>query len=159
MKRISLEYLFETSPEYLWELIVDPEHYRYWTTAFSEGSKFIGNWSQGSTIQFVMTDDVGNERGMFSEVMESEWPSHIFIQHKGLVMNGIEDYDSPQAKLWTPAYEHYTLEAIEGGKCAFKMEQSIPEAFEDEFLENWHHEFKLMKVRLKLLADLNLPSH
>ena len=155
MKRIVLEYTFETSSEYLWELIVDPEHYRYWTTAFSEGSKFIGNWTKGSTIHFVMIDDEGNESGMLSEVMESEWPNRIFIQHKGLVMNGIEDYESPQAKLWTPAYENYTMKQIEGGKCTFKMEQTIPEAFEDEFLDNWHHAFKLMEERLKLLPDLN----
>ena len=155
MKRIALEHIFEASPDHLWELIVDPDHYRYWTTAFSVGSKFVGDWSQGSPIRFVMEDEDGNESGMLSEVVVSEWPRHISIQHKGLMMNGIEDYDSPETKMWTPAFENYTLEPNGGGQCTFKMEQDIPEAYEEEFVANWHQAFDLMEERLKLLPDLN----
>lgn len=42
MKRIVISRNFLSTPELLWELIVDPDHYRFWTRAFSEGSKFVG---------------------------------------------------------------------------------------------------------------------
>ncbi len=137
MKRIELERCFEATPELIWELIVDPDHYRYWIRAFSEGSKFVGDWSQGSRIRFVMEDESGLESGMLSEVVASEWPRHISVRHIGLVMNGIEDYDNPETKLWTPAYENYTLEPYEGGRCTFKIAQDIPESHEEEFIAYW----------------------
>ena len=154
MKRIELERSFKATPELLWELIVDPDHYRYWVSAFSEGSKFVGDWSQGSRIRFVMEDESGLESGMLSEVVASEWPRHISIRHIGFIMNGIEDYDSPETKIWTPAYENYTLEPHEGGLCTFKLAQDIPESYEEEFIANWQVAFDLMAQRLFLLPDL-----
>lgn len=153
--RIEIEHRFNTTPEHLWELIVDPEHYRFWTTAFSQGSKFVGDWSQGSHIRFVMEDEAGNESGMLSMIEVSAWPKHISIKHLGLVMNGIEDYDSEEARQWTPAYENYTLVSTEDGQCIFKMAQDIPEAYEEEFVENWNHAFELIKQRLEGLHSQN----
>jgi uncharacterized protein YndB with AHSA1/START domain len=152
--RIELEQSFNTTPEHLWELIVDPGHYRFWTKAFSQGSKFVGDWSQGSNIRFVMEDEAGNESGMLSMIEVSEWPTHISIKHLGLVMNGIEDYDSEEARQWTPAYENYTFISSQEGQCIFKMAQDIPEAYEEEFVENWNHAFELIKQRLEILPSL-----
>lgn len=42
MIRIHLEKSFDVDPELLWELVVDPDHYRFWTETFSEGSTFYG---------------------------------------------------------------------------------------------------------------------
>lgn len=150
MIRLELERRFNTTPENLWEMIVDPDHYRFWTSAFSPGSQFIGDWSAGSGIRFVMEDESGIESGMISEVVVSEWPNHISIKHLGLVMNGVEDYESEEVKLWTPAFENYTFVSHESGQCVFKMVQDIPEFYEKEFRDNWNKAFDLIEARLSL---------
>jgi uncharacterized protein YndB with AHSA1/START domain len=155
--RLALERSFNTTPEILWEMIVDPDHYRFWTSAFSIGSQFIGDWSVGSGIRFVMEDESGVESGMISEVVASEWPNHISIKHLGLVMNGVEDYESEEVKLWTPAFENYTLVSNESGQCAFKMVQDIPDAYEAEFRDNWNKAFDLIEKRLSLWSKPSVP--
>ena len=155
--RLELERSFNTTPEILWEMIVDPDHYRFWTSAFSPGSQFIGDWSEGSGIRFVMEDEFGVESGMISEVAINEWPTHISIKHLGLVMNGIEDYESEEVKLWTPAFENYTLVSNESGQCVFKMVQDIPDAYEAEFRDNWNKAFDLIEERLSLWSNSTVP--
>jgi len=153
MKRIELRHCFNTTPQWLWEMIVDVDHYRYWTTAFSQGSTFIGDWSQGSRIRFVMDDETGNFSGMISEVVVNDWPTIISVKHIGLVMNGIEDTESEQAKFWTPAYENFTLRPEGLDQCWFIMTQDIPESVEAEFIENW----KLIEERLKSIELTTYP--
>ena len=153
MIRLELERRFNTTPENLWEMIVDPDHYRFWTSAFSPGSQFIGDWSAGSGIRFVMEDESGIESGMISEVVASEWPNHISIKHLGLVMNGVEDYESEEVKLWTPAFENYIFVSHESGQCVFKMVQDIPEFYETEFRDNWNKAFDLIEERLSLWSS------
>ena len=156
MKRIELKHCFNTTPQWLWEMIVDVDHYRYWTTAFSQGSTFIGDWSQGSRIRFVMDDETGNVSGMISEVVLNGWPNAISIKHVGLVMNGVEDTESEEALFWTPAYENYTFEQEGLDQCWFIMTQDIPESVETEFIENWKHAFELIEQRLK---SVELSTH
>jgi uncharacterized protein YndB with AHSA1/START domain len=100
-----------------------------------------------------MEDESGIESGMISEVVVSEWPNHISIKHLGLVMNGIEDYESEEVKLWTPAFENYTFVSHESGQCVFKMVQDIPEFYETEFRDNWNKAFDLIEERLSLWSS------
>lgn len=68
MIEIHLERDFNVSPELLWELVVDPDHYSFWIGAFSEGAYFDGDWTKGSNIRFLGD----NENGMLSEIVESQ---------------------------------------------------------------------------------------
>ena len=102
MIKIELQKQFRATPEKLWELIVDPDYYRFWTKGFHEGSDFVGDWTKGSKMRFISLDDNYLESGMLSEVAESIYPEFISIRHIGLVMAGIEDYDSFMVKKWTP---------------------------------------------------------
>ena len=83
MKKIQLEKTFQATPERLWELIVDADHYRSWTAVFTEGSDFVGDWSAGSKMRFVADDPSGIEGGMLSEISESRWPEFLSIHHVG----------------------------------------------------------------------------
>lgn len=148
MKKIQLSRTFKATQEQLWELIVDADHYRFWTASFSEGSDFIGDWSAGSKIRFVADNPSGEENGMLAEISESKWPEFISIHHLGLVMNGVPDYDSSLAKEWTPAYENYYLIKESGESCTFKLVQDVPDSHADVLLEHWNNAFKAMEARL-----------
>lgn len=155
MIRIHLERAFQAGPELLWELVVDPDHYRFWTDAFSPGSGFDGDWIKGSSIRFVAEDENGIESGMLSEIAESQWPEFISIRHVGLVMNGVNDYDSPLAREWSPAFENYRFIPKEDGTSIFEVEQDLPEEQADEFKVSWEKAFDRMAIRLKTFADKN----
>lgn len=154
MIRIQLERAFHVGPELLWELVVDPDHYRFWIEAFSEGSGFDGDWTKGSTIRFVSEDEDGIENGMLSEIVESQWPEFISIRHVGMVMNGVNDYDSPLAREWSPALENYRFIPKEDGTCIFAVEQDLPEEQAEEFKINWEKAFDRMAIRLETIAEV-----
>lgn len=154
MIRIHLERAFDVGPELLWELVVDPDHYRFWTNTFSEGSDFNGDWTKGSNIRFVVEDENGIESGMLSEIVESQWPEFISIRHVGLVVNGVNDYDSPLAREWSPAFENYRFISKEDGTCIFEVEQDLPEETAEEFKGNWEKSFDLMAMRLETSGDV-----
>lgn len=150
MKRIQLEKRLKATPELLWELIVDPDFYRYWTAAFMEGSDFVGDWSEGSKIRFVVRDEDGLESGMLSEIAASEWPKHISVRHVGIIMNGVEDHDSRIAEIWRGAYENYTLIPEDAEHSRFLLEMDVDHTQEAEYRSYWQDAFNRME---KLLAE------
>lgn len=157
MIRVQLERAFPVGPELLWELVVDPDQYRFWAEAFSEGSEgtsFEGDWTKGSNIRFVAEDENGIESGMLSEIVESQWPAFISIKHVGVVMNGVDDYDSPLARQWSPAFENYRLIPKEDGTCIFAVEQDLPEGQAEAFKASWEKAFDRMAMRLETSADV-----
>ena len=140
MKRIRLERTFQATQELLWELIVDPVHYRYWTEAFSVGSDFIGDWSKDSLMHFV-SEEQGLLNGMIAKIEERNYPESISIHHIGLLIDGVSDYDSPYAKEWTPSYENYRLIKLDATQCLFQLEQDLPEEHASSMLQAWELAF------------------
>ncbi|MCC5894393.1 MAG: SRPBCC domain-containing protein [Alkalibacterium sp.] len=150
MIRIHIEREFNVSPELLWELLVDPDHYRFWIGAFSEGAYFDGDWTKGSKIRFLGD----NENGMLSEIVESQWPEFISIKHVGVVVDGVSDYDSSVAREWSPAIENYRFIPKEDGTCIFEVEQDVPEEQAEEFKGNWEKAFDRMARALETHTDM-----
>lgn len=154
MKRLHVERTFNVGPELLWELVVDPVHYSFWADLTREGAGFRGDWTKGSNIRFVVEHEDGTESGMLSEVVASQWPEFISIRHIGVIMNGIEDFDSPMAQTWTPAAENYCFIPQEDGTCLFVNEQDLPEDHYDAFKADWETYFDLMEERLATSEDI-----
>lgn len=154
MKRIHLEREFNLSPEHVWEMIVDPDHYRNWSEAFHEGSDFDGKWIKGNKIRFISEDENGLQTGMLSVIEECNYPAFISIKHIGLVMNGIEDYESEETKRWTPAYENYTLTASGESGCLFALDQDMLEEEIQSFIEMWERSFDYMQRLIDTQAPL-----
>lgn len=148
MVKISAERVFEARPEVLWEIIVDPDFYRFWTRGFNPGSDFEGGWDQGDKICFFAQEGDGLRSGMVSEIEVSNWPECISVKHLGLLLNGVEDYDSPVTKKWTPAYENYDFVRLDQRRTAFVVEQDLPEEEADYFKAAWEKSFDLIQELL-----------
>lgn len=123
--------------ELLWEAVVDPDLYKIWTSVFSPGSDFDGCWDAGCKIKFIAEDESGIQNGMTSEIAESRWPEFISIRHLGLITDGVEDFDSPMAKAWSPAYENYTFEKIDDKSSLFKVYMDLEEEHLEMFEQMW----------------------
>ena len=54
----------------------------------------------------------------------------------GYIVNGVEDTDSDEVKAWTPAFENYTLEDVEGG-THLTVETDTFNDYVEYFNETW----------------------
>ncbi len=136
-KKINLEILINSSPQGVWDAIVNDRKYRFWTSAFQEGSFFEGGWNKGDAIRFIAINREGKKEGMVSEIAESIYPEFISIRHLGYIMDGVEDTTSEKIKEWAPSYENYKLEKLEGQKTLFKLDMEVTDAYYQMFLEIW----------------------
>lgn len=63
--------------------------YREWTKVFNLTSHFEGDWSEGSKMLFLGTDENGeNEGGMVSRIVKSAPHEYMSIEHIGLIGDG-----------------------------------------------------------------------
>jgi hypothetical protein len=58
------------------------------------------------------------------------------IEHLGIYKDGIEDTTSDEAKKWTPAFENYTFESVDGG-TKLSIDQDIDEEHKEMFENMW----------------------
>ncbi|HEX7705199.1 MAG TPA: SRPBCC domain-containing protein [Thermoanaerobaculia bacterium] len=133
----------------VWDVMLADDTYRDWTSAFSPGSYYKGDWSEGSKILFLGPHPDGSgEGGMVSRIRENRQHEFISIEHLGIVRDGIEDTESAEAKKWAPAYENYLLTDTDGG-----TELSVEMDIEGEQKENFDKMWTEALSRLKEIAE------
>lgn len=72
----------------------------------------------------------------------------------GVVIDGVEDFDSPVAREWSPALENYRFIPKKEGTCIFEVEQDVPEEQAEEFKVNWEKAFDFMNKQLDTSSDV-----
>lgn len=141
MKKIHSEITINASPETVWNVMLEDNTYRKWTSAFAEGSHYKGSWKQGEKMLFL--DPEGT--GMVSIIAELRPHEFISLEHIGIIQDGIEDTGSEDAKKWAPAFENYTFEEV-NGKTKLSIDMDILDEFEEMFTEMWKNALKKLKV-------------
>jgi uncharacterized protein YndB with AHSA1/START domain len=119
----------------VWDVMLEDQTYRQWTKAFDPTSYYEGSWEKGSKIKFLST----NGGGMFSEIAENIPHKFISIRHLGMIIDGVEDSTSEDAKKWVGAYENYTFTDTDKG-TNLKVElgsDAIPEDIIEMFRDMW----------------------
>ncbi len=125
----------------VWELMLGPESYKDWTSAFAEGSYYEGAWAQGARIRFLSPSG----DGMVAEIVECRPHAFISVRHLGHIVQGVEDYDSPAVRAWAPAYENYSFKAVPGG-TELLIDQDISAEYEQYIREAWPRALQRLKV-------------
>lgn len=141
MKKIHSEITINASPETVWNVMLEDDTYRKWTSTFAEGSYYKGSWKQGEKMLFL--DPEGT--GMVSVIAELRPHEFISLKHKGIIQDGIEDTESEDAKKWAPAFENYTFEEV-NGKTKLTIDMDILDEFEEMFTEMWKNALKKLKI-------------
>ncbi|AVP96842.1 ATPase [Ahniella affigens] len=132
LNHIQFEITINAAADVVWQHITALESYKYWTSAFAEGSYFQGSWEVGSRILFLAPSG----DGMVSEIAESRRNEFLSIRHLGMLSNGTEDTTSEAVRSWAPAYENYTLQAINGGTRVV-IDQDVPAEWADHLSQSW----------------------
>ena len=111
----------------VWEVLWNDDTYKQWTAVFSEGSRAVSDWNEGSKILFL--DAKGD--GMFS-VIEKKIPNQqMSFKHMGEIKDGVETETE-----WAGAMENYFLAETENGTeltTVMDSNEEFKEYFETTF--------------------------
>jgi hypothetical protein len=144
LKRIQFAIDIAAPAHRVFRIMLDPEHYKTWTTPFAEGSHYRGTWVKGEKIHFLAPSG----DGMISEIAEHQPSVFTSIRHLGMISNGVEDTHSDAVRAWAPAYENYTFNATPGGTQVV-VDQDVTAEFEQYVTNAW----PLALQRLKALCE------
>lgn len=146
MKQLHFEITIQATQEGVWDAIVNDEKYRVWASEFYPGSYFEGGWNEGDSIRFLALDEQGEKGGMVSEIAKSSYPAYISIRHIGIISRGKEDTTSDEVKKWTPSYENYTLQQVDGQATNFLVDMDAVEEWAPMFEEMWPRALRKLKA-------------
>lgn len=135
------------SKEVIWNVITDATTYQDWSSAFMPGSRFEGDWSEGSKIRFIGPSDEG-VNGICAKVLTHVPGDSLTMQHIAVISNGVELYEGEDFETWIPATEEYWLEPL-GEGCRLRIVSQTPEAYFESFSESWRNALS----RIKILAE------
>lgn len=133
VKRLQFTTEIDAPAEVVFKIMLAPESYKEWTSAFMEGSYYEGKWEQGEKIRFLAPS---GQDGMLSEIAELRPNEFVSIRHIGAIQNGKEDTTSPAVREWAPAYENYTFITIPTGTRVV-IDQDVPESYEHHMTDSW----------------------
>jgi uncharacterized protein YndB with AHSA1/START domain len=121
--------------------------YREWTRAFSPGSYYRGDWSEGSKILFLGPNPDGTgEGGMVSRIKENRLHEYISIEHLGIIKDGVEDTTSEEATRFALAHENYTFTTKGDGTTNLAVDLDSAEEYEAMFDEMWPKALEALKA-------------
>ena len=141
MKKLHFSTIINASKEKVWDTMLGKETYNAWTKVFAPGSNYEGDWSQGSRM--VFKDPVENA-GMVSEIAENRPYEYISIKHLGMIKDGVEDMDSEEARKWSPAFENYTFQEVDG-RTEVLIDIDTPEEYAEMFEGMWPQALEKLK--------------
>ncbi len=128
------------SKETVWDVLLQDETYRKWTSVFAEGSYAVCDWQEGSQAYFLTPE--GN--GLFSKVLVHKPCEVITFEHLGLMAGGKEMPENEETKEWKGTKETY-LVSENNGITTLKLEQEISESAYDWMSDAWDKAFHLVK--------------
>lgn len=127
MELLNYQIEINTEPDKVWSVLWGDISYRQWTSAFTEGSFYVGELEEGNIIKFF--DPKNN--GMFSKIIKMIPHQEMTFLHLGEIYDGVE---VPQD--WGIATESYILEETETGTI-LKIVINTPSEFKTFFEENF----------------------
>jgi uncharacterized protein YndB with AHSA1/START domain len=125
----------------VWNAMLSPDGYRYWTAAFAEGSYFEGSWEKGQKIRFKAPSG----DGMVAEIADNRPLEYVSIRHLGMVKDGVDDTTSPEVTAWAPAYENYSF-ADEGTGTRLTVELDTVSEWEQYMRDTFPKALALLKL-------------
>ena len=149
MEKLKASIFINAPKEKVWDTMLGKESFEKWTKEFSPSSRFEGDWSEGSKMIFLGTDENSeNEGGMVSRIAKNRPYEYLSIEHMGIIKDGVEDTESEEAKSWAPAFENYRLTEKDGG-TELTIDQDMNLNYIEEFTAMW----KRALQRLKELSE------
>jgi uncharacterized protein YndB with AHSA1/START domain len=109
LEKVHFEFSILSKPERVYQLMLDPLHWKEWASAFNPDSSFQGSWEKGSKILFLGTGPDGKMGGMVSRIKENIPNRFISIEHIGIYKDNMEIFTGKDVEEWAGALENYSF--------------------------------------------------
>lgn len=136
LKHLHFEISISSPAEKVVSVMLEPETYRVWTAIFNPDSRYIGSWTKGSKILFTGTDGDGNTGGMVSWIKENIHGKFVSIEHQGVLKDGKEITEGPEASHWKGSLENYSFVSA-GGLTLLSVDIDSTTEFISYFSDTW----------------------
>jgi uncharacterized protein YndB with AHSA1/START domain len=143
MRRLHFSIDIDAPREQVWETMLGDAGYRVWTSEFTAGSHYVGDWSEGSRILFLGPGQTG-ESGLVSRIRTNRPHERISIEHLGIIEEGEEDTASEAVRAWAGAQENYIFRDA-GGRTELLVEMDSDEKHRAVFEETWPRALRRLK--------------
>ena len=140
-KTLTFETAIRAPRARVWDAMLDPESYKAWTSAFCEGSYFVGSWDEGAKIQFLSPSG----DGMTAVIAENRPHEFVSIRHLGVIEKGVEDTSSEKVRAWAPAYENYRFSDLPEG-CRLTVTVDTVAEYEQYMRDTFPKALALLKA-------------
>jgi uncharacterized protein YndB with AHSA1/START domain len=140
------------APSALAELMLQELPYRYWTAVFDPSSHYVGDWKEGSTVDFLCDLPDGRQRGTRALVANFRPGQYIRLVHQGLVEGDTFINSGAEAEAWLGLNEIYSFSPREYG-CLLTVDVDVPEKYADYLTTQW----PLALARIRELAETQIP--
>jgi len=145
MQKLRETIVIDAPREKVWDIMLSEPTYTEWTKPFGEGARMEGSFTEGAEVRFIGPDpETGKDAGMVAVIRESRKPEFLSMEHIGIIMDGVADTTSEEAKKWSPAFENYTFNEKDGG-TEVVVEVDILEEHRAMFEEAWPKALAVLK--------------
>lgn len=145
MQKLHFSIHINAPKDKVWDTMLEQDTYQLWTKAFDPSSRYVGSWDKGSEIKFI-GDSNGEtgESGMYARIQENRLHEYLSIEHIGMIQNGVIDTTSDAVKAWTPAFENYTFNEVDGG-TELLIDIDVNDEYKVMFEDMWPKALDLLK--------------
>ncbi|ESU26342.1 hypothetical protein FLJC2902T_28250 [Flavobacterium limnosediminis JC2902] len=144
MKKVKFTVAIDAPREKVWNVLWNDDTYKKWTSVFSEGSKAVSDWKEGSKIHFLDA----NNNGMYSMISKYVDNETMNFTHIGNIKNGEEQPQDETTQSWSGCTENYLLTDASGGTLL-----SVEMDMTEEFINYFNEKFPLALDFVKKLAE------
>lgn len=145
MEKLNASIYIDAPKEKVWETMLGADTYGQWTKVFNPTSRVEGDWSEGSKMLFLGTDEDGKgEGGMVARIAANRPYEYLSIEHIGIIEDGVEDTTSEKAQAWAPAFENYTFIEKDGG-TELSIDMDVMEEHRAMFEDMWPKALQKLK--------------
>jgi uncharacterized protein YndB with AHSA1/START domain len=135
--------------ERVWDTMLGEETYQEWTKPFNPTSRFEGDWSEGSKMLFVGSDEeTGEEGGMVAIVAENRPHEFMSLEHRGMIDATGKEVSFEGIDQSVQTFENYTFAEHNGG-----TDLSIDVDYDDQMMEDFEVMWKEALEKLKALSE------
>ncbi len=127
--------------EKVWQKMWGKEGYKAWTSEFTEGSYYDGEFKAGETVHLLAPG--GN--GLYSDVLFMQENELMILSHIGIIVNGEEQELDEETEQWTGILESYRLSEDEAGFTHLSLELDNQKAYFDKMNEAFPRAFRKLK--------------
>jgi len=147
MKKLQFKKEIKASAEKVYETMLglkDKATYEFWVKVFNPTSTYEGEWSAGSKIRFIGTDENGKRAGMVSEVVQNIPAQFVSIRHYGFLDGDTEITTGEQVEKWAGGHENYSFQE-NNGSTTVTVEMDIIEEYLDYFADAYPKALEKLK--------------